>query len=148
GRTGPLVFLKIRHEIRREGLDEVLVEEEQELVYREAAAAAPGDPGATGPEPSFSRTVVPDEIMLFRYSAVTGNSHRIHYDRRFAMETEGYPGLVVHGPLIATLLVDLLRRQLGNPPLVELNVRAERPLFAGAPLVLCGRPDDGGGSVA
>ena len=112
GRTGPLVFVKVRHEIRRDGAAGIAVTEFHDIVYREAPR--PGD-AAPPPKPApagclWERRWVPDDVLLFRYSALTSNGHRIHYDRRYVTEVEGYPGLVVHGPLIATLLVDLLRR--------------------------------------
>ena len=90
------------------------------------------------------RRIVPDDVLLFRYSALTFNSHRIHYDRRYATEAEGYPGLVVHGPLLATLLVDLWRRQQPGATLSQFEFRALRPLFDTAPFDLCGQPDNEG----
>jgi 3-methylfumaryl-CoA hydratase len=72
---------------------------------------------------------VPDDVLLFRYSALTFNAHRIHYDRRYVTEVEGYPGLVVHGPLLATLLADLLRRNGVRETLRRFEFRARKPLF-------------------
>ena len=113
GRTGPLVFVRVRHEISADGAASRSIEE-HDIVYRENPR--PGDPApAAQPAPadaSGRATIEPDDVLLFRYSALTFNGHRIHYDRRYVTEVEGYPGLVVHGPLIATLLLDLLRRQL------------------------------------
>ena len=111
GRTGELVFVLVRHELHNtRGL---ALTEEHDIVYR--AAAAPGEiappPTPAPQDAAFSREIVPDDVLLFRYSALTFNGHRIHYDRRYVTEVEGYPGLIVHGPLIATLLVDLLRRE-------------------------------------
>jgi 3-methylfumaryl-CoA hydratase len=80
-------------------------------------------------------------VLLFRYSALTFNGHRIHYDRRYVTEVEGYPGLVVHGPLIATLLVDLLRRERPDAALRRFEFRALAPLFDTAPFDVCGRPE-------
>ena len=112
GRTGPLVFVTVRHEISANNL--VAMTEEHDIVYR--GNPGPGNaappPSATPGEPTWMRMIDPDPVLLFRYSALTLNSHRIHYDRPYATGVEGYPGLVVHGPLIATLLVDLLRRHL------------------------------------
>ena len=110
GRSGSLVFVLVRHEIAGErGL---AIVEEHDVVYR--GEPQPGERAAVGrPSPgdaAWARTIDPDDVLLFRYSALTFNGHRIHYDRRYVTEVEGYPGLVVHGPLIATLLVDLLRR--------------------------------------
>src|SRR5262249_48879168 len=107
GRSGPLVFVTVRHEISTvAGLSLV---EEQDLVYRGEGSSTPA---AAPTDAVWSRTIYPDDVLLFRYSALTFNGHRIHYDRRYCLEAEGYPGLVVHGPLIATLLLDLLRRNL------------------------------------
>jgi 3-methylfumaryl-CoA hydratase len=86
-------------------------------------------------------------VLLFRYSALTFNGHRIHYDRRFATDEHGYPGLVVHGPLLATLLADLLRRELPKANVLTFSFRAIRALFDTAPFMVCGRPDDGGRTV-
>ncbi|HLK50238.1 MAG TPA: MaoC family dehydratase N-terminal domain-containing protein [Bryobacteraceae bacterium] len=143
GRTGPLVFVRVRHEI-----GDALVEE-HEIAYRDKAK--PGDvmPPAT-PAPSRSqweRTIQPDDVLLFRYSALTFNGHRIHYDRRYATEVEGYPGLVVHGPLIASLLADLLRRSLPDAIVTSLTFRAMSPLFDTAPFTVCGQPEDNGNAV-
>ena len=143
GRTGPLVFVRVRHEI-----GDALVEE-HEIAYR--GEAQPGEvapPAAPAPDnPQWERTIKPDDVLLFRYSALTFNGHRIHYDRRYATEVEGYPGLVVHGPLIASLLADLLRRNLPNADVSSLNFRARSPLFDTASFTVCGRPEAGGKSV-
>ena len=93
---------------------------------------------------AWTRRIVPDDVLLFRYSALTFNSHRIHYDRRYVTEVEGYPGLVVHGPLLATLLVDLLRRHRPDALLRRFEFRANKPLFDVAPFDVCGRPEDDG----
>jgi 3-methylfumaryl-CoA hydratase len=138
GRSGPLVFVVVRHEISdREG---IAVVEEHDIVYRESpkpheAAPAPQKPPSAA---AWTREIRPDDVLLFRYSALTFNGHRIHYDRRYATEVEGYPGLVVHGPLIATLLLDLLRRNLGDATVTSLSFRAMRPLFDIAPFRVCG----------
>jgi 3-methylfumaryl-CoA hydratase len=138
GRSGPLVFVVVRHEISdREG---IAVVEEHDIVYRESPKA--NEPAAAPQRPPFdvawTREIRPDDVLLFRYSALTFNGHRIHYDRRYATEVEGYPGLVVHGPLIATLLLDLLRRNLGDAAVTSLSFRAMRPLFDIAPFRVCG----------
>jgi 3-methylfumaryl-CoA hydratase len=85
-------------------------------------------------------------VLLFRYSALTFNGHRIHYDRGFATE-HGYPGLVVHGPLLATLLADLLRLELPKANVATFSFRAVRALFDAAPFLVCGRPDPDGRRV-
>ncbi len=140
GRSGPLVFVNARHEISAGG--EPAVVEHQDIVYREAPQ--PGEPAPAGlPAPAdaqWSRRIEPDPVLLFRYSALTFNGHRIHYDRRYATEVEGYPGLVVHGPLIATLLLDLLRRERPSAQVARFSFRAMQPLFDVAPFEVCGRP--------
>ncbi len=115
--------------------------EHQELVYRATATAAVVDPVAAPRHEQFSRTVVPDAVLLFQLSALTYNGHRIHSDRRYATDGEGYPGPVLHGPLIATLLVDLLGRTLPGVELTAFRFRALRATFDGAPLTLAGRRD-------
>ena len=139
GRSGKLVFVTVRHEIANEG--GVALGEEHDIVYRENPRA---DAPASKPVPApagetFSREIVPDPVFLFRYSALTFNSHRIHYDRPYVTEVEGYPGLIVHGPLIATLLVDLLRRNLPQANVHHFSFRAIRPLFDIHRFTVCGR---------
>ncbi len=143
GRTGPLVFVVVRHQI-----DDALTDE-HDIVYREAPTRGEG-PATPPPAPSHSkweRLIRPDDVLLFRYSALTFNGHRIHYDRRYATEVEGYPGLVVHGPLIATLLVDLLRRQQPEAVVLSFAFRAISPLFDTASFSVCGQPQEGGKTV-
>jgi len=146
GRTGPLVFVKVRHEIRRQNQPEVAITEFHDIVYREA----PG-PDDVAPPPkqapassAWERKWVPDDVLLFRYSALTFNGYRIHYDRRYVTEVEGYPGLIVHGPLIATLLLDLLRRQLPDAELARYEFRAVRPTFDINHFLVCGEPQADG----
>jgi 3-methylfumaryl-CoA hydratase len=147
GRTGALVFALVRHEISI-GKGLALIDE-QDLVYRESPR--PGDPV---PKPqvapggaSWTREIRPDDVLLFRYSALTFNGHRIHYDRRYTTEVEGYPGLVVHGTLIATLLLDLLRRNLEGASVRRFSFRAVRPVFDIAPFSVCGRVEQDQGTV-
>ena len=101
GRTGRLVFVKVRHEVRREGETAVALNEHHNIVYRDLPS--PSDvappPLAAPSSAAWSRNVVADDVLLFRYSALTFNGHRIHYDRQYVTQTEGYPGLIVHGPL-------------------------------------------------
>src|SRR5689334_22281358 len=148
GRTGPLVFVKVRHEIRRANETEVALTEFHDIVYREAPA-----PGDVPPEPrpapadaSWETRWIPDDVLLFRYSALTFNGHRIHYDRRYVTEVEGYPGLIVHGPLLATLLADLVRRHTAAP-MTAFRFRAVRPLFDVADFAVCGTPSPDGRRV-
>ncbi len=139
GRTGPLVFVNVHHEIRAEG--ELAIREEHDIVYRDMPQA--GEPAPAGvPAPTdatWTREIRPDDVLLFRYSALTFNGHRIHYDRRYVTEVEGYPGLIVHGPLIATLLLDLLRRELPTAQVRRFSFKAMKPIFDIAPFRVCGR---------
>jgi 3-methylfumaryl-CoA hydratase len=138
GRAGPLIFVLVRHEI--EGLAGLAIAEEQDIVYRGESTSAPSPPAApTGH--AWERTIRPDDALLFRYSALTFNAHRIHYDRPYAIETDGYPGLVVHGPLIATLLLDLLRRNSPEANVSRFAFRAVSPLFDTARFSICGQPE-------
>ncbi len=152
GGTGQLVFVEVDHDTLADG--ESAVRERQTIVFREAASAAISlAPAAPVPAPDLSdwawqRTITPSEAMLFRYSALTFNSHRIHYDRPYAMEAEGYRGLVVHGPLTATLLLDLAQRELGANALSAFTMRAQAPAFACEPLHLVGRAAEGGWDLA
>ena len=139
GRSGPLVFILVRHEISNaEGL---AFSEEHDIVYRDHGPAGSVQPAPT--DSLWERTIVPDDVLLFRYSALTFNGHRIHYDRRYATEVEGYPGLVVHGPLIATLLLDLLRRNDPSAKVTRFSFRAVGPLFDTGPFMVCGKPEGG-----
>jgi len=142
GRSGSLVFVTVRHEIS-DARGEAITEE-HDIVYREAPA-----PGAVAPIPqaapaeaAFTRVITPDPVLLFRYSALTFNGHRIHYDRRYVTGNEGYPGLVVHGPLIATLLADLARREAPGARLHRFAFKAMSPLFDLHPFTVCGRHED------
>lgn len=140
GRTGDLLFVLVRHEVHNaRGL---CLTEEHDIVYR--AAPQPGEPApqpvAAPQEAAWQRCIVPDDVLLFRYSALTFNGHRIHYDRRYVTEVEGYPGLIVHGPLIATLLTDLVRRHAPGAFLRRFDFKAVRPTFDGHPMTLRGQP--------
>ena len=139
----------MRHEVRRDGLPETALVEFHDIVYREAPKA--GD--ATPPPPpaplraAWERQWIPDDVLLFRYSALTFNGHRIHYDRRYATEVEGYPGLVVHGPLIATLLLDLVRRERPEACIERFEFRAMRPICDLHPFFVCGEPQPDGKTI-
>jgi 3-methylfumaryl-CoA hydratase len=144
GRSGPLVFVLVRHEIS--GPSGLAIVEEHDIVYRgEGGATAAGVPAPANA--AWKRTVRADEVMLFRYSALTFNSHRIHYDRSYVTGVEGYPGLVVHGPLIATLLLELVRQQLPQARVTGYRFKALRPVFDGAPFSLCANPSADGKTV-
>jgi 3-methylfumaryl-CoA hydratase len=149
GRTGPLAFVKVRHEIRANDEPSPAIVEFHDIVYREAAK--PGDeappPKAAPSQAHWQRRWVPDDVLLFRFSALTFNGHRIHYDRKYVTEVEGYPGLIVHGPLIATLLLDLLRSELPDAVVRRYEFRAVRPLFDINPFDVCGEPSADGKSV-
>ncbi len=149
GRSGSLVFVKLRHALHCNGSAEPAITEFHDIVYR--AAAQPGDapvaPTAAPADGQWQREVFADEVLLFRYSALTFNGHRIHYDRGYATGVEGYPGLVVHGPLIATLLMDLLRRQMPAADVARFSFKALRPTFDGQALRVNGRPAPDGKTV-
>ena len=131
GRTGKLVFVKVRHELRCNGAPNPAVVEFHDIVYREAKQASDVEPPpvAAPTGAPWQREIVPDDVLLFRYSALTFNGHRIHYDRKYVTEVEGYPGLIVHGPLIATLLMDLVRRQMPGAEVASFSFKAVRPTF-------------------
>ncbi len=142
GGSGALVFVEVDHETSSDGT--LAVRERQTLVYREASTAAPAPVGKGTPALEgfqWHRSLTPAEALLFRYSALTFNSHRIHYDRPYATGEEGYRGLVVHGPLTATLLLDLAARDLGPNRLASFAFRGQSPALAGEVLHLVGKVD-------
>lgn len=143
GRTGQLVFVKVKHELFCNGAAAPAITEFHDIVYREAKkpgdAEPPPQPAPTGAP--WQRSLVPDDVLLFRYSALTFNGHRIHYDRQYVTQVEGYPGLIVHGPLIATLLMDLLRRQAPVAEVATFRFKAVRPTFDGRPMQVNGQRD-------
>lgn len=142
GRSGELVFVKLCHELAVAG--EVVVREEQDIVYRDhpQPEEAPAAPQPAPRDAHWVRSVTPDPVLLFRFSALTFNGHRIHYDRPYAQQEEGYPGLVVQGPLIATLLMNLLRDQRPHVEIAAFSFRAVRPLFDLRPFNVCGRVNE------
>ena len=148
GRTGTLMFVKVRHEIRRNGSAKVALTEHHNIVYRDLAK--PGDvappPVAAPAQAAWSRGIKADDVLLFRYSALTFNGHRIHYDRKYVTEVKGYPGLIVHGPLIATLLMDLLRREMPDARVAKFVFKAVRPTFDINPFSVHGQPATGSGA--
>ena len=146
GGSGALVFAEVAHETHGDG--ELAVRETQTIVFREPAPAgappAPPPPGEGRFDPGgwdAHRMLVPSEALLFRYSALTFNSHRIHYDLPYATEEEGYRGLVVHGPLTATLLLDLAQRHFGDNALTRFDFRGTSPAICGEQLHLALRGD-------
>jgi 3-methylfumaryl-CoA hydratase len=141
GRTGALLFVTVRSEISQDG--RVVIAEEQDIVYREApgAPARPApSPAGTAPAPASPASrdwpVAVDPVLLFRFSALTYNAHRIHYDRDYARQVEGYPGLVVHGPLQALLMAELARHVTTLPGACEYSYRLVAPLFEGQGLIV------------
>lgn len=137
GRSGDMLFVTVEHRVGvRDG--EPAIVEEQDIVYREAAdpdapfARNAADPGADDP---VIRVVTPDPVMLFRYSALTFNAHRIHYDRDYARQEDGYPDIVVQGPFLATLLLDHLVSATGAR-VVSYSFRAQSPSFSREPIKL------------
>ena len=148
GKSGDLVFVLVEHVIS--GPDGVAVTEEHDIVYRDAPdPSAPPPPAKPAPaDAQWARRIEPDPVLLFRYSALTFNGHRIHYDLKYVTEAEGYPGLIVHGPLIATLLMDLCRRERADARLVRFSYRALSPLFDTASFTVNGRPGDDGATAA
>lgn len=147
GRSGDLVFLRVDREVYAAG--EHAITDEQTIVFREAtegqkapeqsaaerAALTPADAS----DWDYSYVVAPNETQLFRYSGLTFNAHRIHYDRDYCIEEEGYPGLVVHGPLSATLLVDAFMRNNPGVPLRGFSFQARSPIFDNTPVAYVGR---------
>ena len=140
GRTGELCFVRVRHEVSSpRGL---ALREFHDIVYRpDPVPGAPVPEYEAAPHSVLARRVVPDDVLLFRYSALTFNGHRIHYDRRYVTQVEGYPGLVVHGPLMATLLAGLAGRQFVGRQARTFAFRAQKPVFDLHPFEVCGQPD-------
>jgi 3-methylfumaryl-CoA hydratase len=152
GQSGDLVFVKILHEISVAPDASPAIREEQDIVYRGAPPPGAPTPGAaaavgsgkraSGPSvparAQWCRTIAPDPVLLFRFSALTFNGHRIHYDREYCRTVEGYPGLVVHAPLTAVLLMDLFLRQHPTAQARRFTYQAHRPLFDTSPFVVNG----------
>jgi 3-methylfumaryl-CoA hydratase len=152
GRSGTLLFITVRSEISQDG--QVLIAEEQDIVYRGSAASpAPASPAPASPAPASSHREAPadphvwpvavDPVLLFRFSALTYNSHRIHYDRDYARDVEGYPGLVVHGPLQALLMAELARRVASLSASCDYSYRLVAPLFEGQGLIVSAAVSEG-----
>jgi hydroxyacyl-ACP dehydratase HTD2-like protein with hotdog domain len=166
GRSGEMLFVTVRHTFRRGG--SLVATEEQDLVYRSGPAPALGSPAA-GPGHSTAAAAAPSAtrgagppapapvpaapwqlqvtagaVLLFRFSALTYNAHRIHYDAEYATAVEGHPGLVVHGPLLALLCLELPRRHQPGQRISGLSFRARSPVYAGQLMTITGGPQDGG----
>jgi len=147
GRSGSLAFVCVAHELSDS--TGVALREEHDIVYR----GAPTEKTSTQPpqqadtSPDFARTITPDPVLLFRYSALTFNGHRIHYDRAYAKDVESYPGLVVHGPLLATFLLELFTEHYPAATLSEFSFKAIRPVFDTGSFQVCGNEADDEGNV-
>lgn len=144
GGSGTLIFVTIDHQTLVGGA--LAVSEVQTLVYRDAPTdkvVAPKNEGADISNWAWKRSLTPSQSLLFRFSALTFNTHRIHYDAPYAQDVEGYPALVVHGPLTATLLLDLAARNLGTNQLTTFEFRGMAPAFVGDALHLVGKQDAG-----
>ena len=144
GSTGSMVFVTVQHTIS--GPRGVSFVEEHDIVYREAAkrGEAPKPPRPAPTDATWTRTILADPVLLFRFSALTFNGHRIHYDQPYVTGVEGYPGLIVHGPLMGMLQIELARRS--NPAKVvgSFEFRALSPVFGGAALGVHGRREPDG----
>ena len=145
GRTGRLAFMTLRHDIFAG--DTLCITDEADVVFREKSGNAQPAPPGERREAQVSRSIEPAASLLFRFSALTYNAHRIHYDRDYTMGEEGYPGLVVHGPLLATLLVDHFRRHRPHDKLATFQFRAQRPVFDLAPFTVNLVDTDSGADV-
>ncbi|MET7839180.1 MaoC family dehydratase N-terminal domain-containing protein [Streptomyces sp. NPDC005356] len=151
GRTGEMAFVTVRHEIAQEG--ETRVTEEQDLVYRvgedERRSGGFGlDLGEAQPSDADWQLILrPSPTLLFRYSALTANAHRIHYDEPYVRDVEGYPGLVVHGPLLVQLMLELARREAPEREIHTLSYRLRKPVFAGEQICTLGDVTDDRGSA-
>jgi 3-methylfumaryl-CoA hydratase len=139
GRSGPLAFMTTRETVS--GEKGICLNEEKDLVFRGPHAAAMPPPQASPPpaDPQFFRHITPDPALLFRFSALVFTAHRIHYDFRYTTVTEGYRGLIVHGPLLALLLLDLLRRERPDAKVGDFRFRSQRPVFDTGPFRIAGR---------
>lgn len=143
GRTGALVFVTVEHQVKSAA--GLCVTEEHDIVYREAAGQTSGgkkDLQLAPTDGTWEETVDPDPVLLFRYSALTFNGHRIHYDLDYCLKEEGYPGLVVHGPLLGTLLMRLAVNKMDGRPLRKFSFRNFNPIFDTAPFTLSGKPEN------
>ena len=138
GQAGPMVFVTVEHEIARDG--EPLMSEQQDIVYLPIADRFTPPPPVALPECAWRESVAVDPVLLFRFSALTFNAHRIHYDRSYATDVERYPGLVVHGPLQAILLFDAACRAEPDRAPAAVAFRGLRPMFDSDALTLNGRP--------
>lgn len=144
GSTGSMVFVTLLHTIS--GPKGVSCLEEHDIVYREPARPGekPREPRPAPTDATWSRKIVPDPVLLFRFSALTFNGHRIHYDQPYVTGTEGYPGLVVHGPLMGMQQLELARRSNAGKVVKSFEFRALSPAFANVPLTVGARRETDG----
>jgi len=145
GSTGTLCFVSVNHEVTTSrGL---AIRERQDIVYREITTTPSAAPAKTPPPPPVAQhreTHVSDPVLLFRYSALTFNGHRIHYDRDYVTKVEGYPGLIFHGPLQAAFIVELAAKLRGGKPPKKFAYRGVQPLFEGGEFSINANDTDGG----
>lgn len=150
GKSGAMMFVTVDHEILVHDAPAIL--ETQHIVYRETGGAMPVPPivppPLVAPLGDWAVEIIPDPTLLFRYSAVTFNTHRIHYDRPYAMGEEGYAGLIVHGPLLAALLLDQFLRHHPGACVTRFAFRALQPVIEGRPILLCGAMTGEGADLA
>ena len=144
GSTGEMVFVTVQHTLS--GARGTAFVEEHDIVYREAAKAGekPRPPKPAPTDATWSKRIMPDPVLLFRYSALTFNGHRIHYDHPYVTGVEGYPGLIVHGPLLGTLQMELARRSNPGRTPASFEFRALSPVFAGAAFTVGARSEADG----
>ena len=139
GKSGELIFVNVAHQVFQDS--QLCIEEEHDIVYRNAPTGANVQSALVKSieTPEFAVQVHPDPVLLFRYSALTFNGHRIHYDHPFCVNTEGYDGLVVHGPLLATMMLELVRNEFPEKKIVNFQFRAIAPIFDTTDFEVCGR---------
>lgn len=146
GRSGQLAFVTIRHEIDADS--ELAMSEEHDIVFRDYPPNNNPQPAQrVTQESAYYKTINPDPVLLFRYSALTFNGHRIHYDRDYVTQEEGYPGLIVHGPLLATLLAGLVTDQFQGKALRQFEFKAMHPVFDLNSFEACGADPDQNGTA-
>lgn len=149
GASGALVFVQVDHRYRADRRP--WLEERHTIVYREAPRESDKPRPLEleeAPDDGLAWRITTDPVQLFRYSALMFNAHRIHYDHPYATDIEGYPGVVVHGPLLATWLMDFAERRMGVPALRTFSFRIHAPVFAGETITLFGRESDDGLDLA
>ncbi|MFC5902107.1 hypothetical protein [Streptomyces zhihengii] len=150
GRSGEMLFVTERREFRQGG--RLRLVEEQDVVYRSGRGAGQhprvlDDSAYPDFDEPWHHSLRPDPALLFRFSALTANAHRIHYDVPYCRDEEGYPGLVVHGPLLALLMFELIRLHVPSRQVRSLSYRLRMPVFAGEHLAACGAPSDDGADL-